>query len=119
MSRQQLPPQIKKIDMADRRTGKLVVRYQLTVDAGVNAETGRRQQVRRRFATEKQARDALAEITQQVSIDAFVPRKAVTVEVLCADGWRLCTMRARRRSTRTVSASRRCGSGTGTSRRRS
>jgi len=42
MSRQQLPPQIKKIDMADRRTGKLVVRYQLTVDAGVNAETGRR-----------------------------------------------------------------------------
>jgi integrase len=85
MSRQQLPPQIKKIDMADRRTGKLVVRYQLTVDAGVNAETGRRQQVRRRFATEKQARDALAEITQQVSIDAFVPRKAVTVEVLCAD----------------------------------
>ena len=41
--------------------------------------------MRRRHATEKQARDALAEITQQVSTDAFVPRKAVTVEALCAD----------------------------------
>ena len=71
--------------MTDRKTGKTVVRYQLTVDAGVNPETGRRQQVRRRYATEKQARDALAEITQQVSTDAFVPRKAVTVEELCGD----------------------------------
>ena len=78
--RQQLPPQIKKIEVTDRKTGKTVVRYQLTVDAGMNPETGKRQQVRRRYATEKLARDALAEVSQQVSTDAFVPRKAVTVE---------------------------------------
>jgi integrase len=40
---------------------------------------------KRRHATEKQARDALAEITQQVSTDSFVPRKALTVEELCQD----------------------------------
>ena len=85
MSRRQLPPQIRKVTVTDRASGKPVVRYQLTVDAGVNPETGKRQQVRRRYATEKQARDALAEISQQVSTDAFVPRKAVTVEQLCAD----------------------------------
>ena len=55
MSRRQLPPQIKKIEVTDRKTGKAVVRYQLTVDAGMNPETGKRQQVRRRYATEKLA----------------------------------------------------------------
>lgn len=85
MSRRQLPPQIKKIDVTDRKSGKPVVRYQLTVDAGINPLTGKRQQVRRRFATEKQARDALAEVGQQAATDQFVPRKAVTVEELCAD----------------------------------
>lgn len=85
MSRQQLPPQIRKVQVLNRKTGKPVVRYQLTVDAGVNPQTGKRQQVRRRYGTEKQARDALAEISQQVSTDAFVPRKALTVEQLCAD----------------------------------
>jgi Arm DNA-binding domain len=84
MNRRQLPPQIKKIEVTDRKTGKTVVRYQLTVDAGMNPETGKRQQVRRRYATEKLARGALAEVSQQVSADAFVPRKAVTVEALCA-----------------------------------
>lgn len=85
MTRQQLPPQIKKIEVTDRKAGKTVVRYQVTVDAGINRETGKRQQVRRRYVTEKEARDALAEITQQASADAFVPRKAVTVEELCKD----------------------------------
>ena len=85
MTRRQLPPQIKKVEVLDRTSGKSVVRYQLTVDAGVNRDTGKRQQVRRRYSTEKQARDALADITQQASTDAFVPRKAVTVEQLCAD----------------------------------
>ena len=85
MNRRQLPPQIKKIEVTDRKTGKTVVRYQLTVDAGMNPETAKRQQVRRRYATEKLARRALAEVSQQVSADAFVPRKAVTVEALCVD----------------------------------
>jgi integrase len=85
MSRQQLPPQIKKIEVLDRKSGKRVVRYQLTVDGGQNTATGKRQQVRRRYATEKQARDALAEITQRASTGTFVARKAVTVDELCED----------------------------------
>jgi integrase len=85
MSRRQLPPQIKKIEVTDRKTGKTVVRYQLTVDAGINPETGRRQQVRRRYATQKQAREALAEVGNQASQGAFVPRQAKTVEEVCAD----------------------------------
>jgi integrase len=85
MTRQQLPPQIKKIDVTDRRSGKTVVRYQVTVDTGINPQTGRRQQARRRYATEKQARDALAEISHRVSTEAFVPRKAVTVDQLFVD----------------------------------
>ncbi len=44
MTRRQLPPQIKKIIVADRKTGKPVVRYRVTVDTGVNQQTGRRQQ---------------------------------------------------------------------------
>src|SRR6476646_7298655 len=85
MTRQQLPPQIKKITVAERKRAKQVVRYQVTVDAGKKPQTGKRQQVRRRYTTEKQARDALAEITQQVSADTFVQRKTVTVDDLCDD----------------------------------
>jgi hypothetical protein len=85
MTRQQLPPQIKKIEVFDRTTGKTVVRYQVTVDAGINPETGKRQQVRRRYATEKLARDGLADVTAAATTGAFVPRKAVTVEELCED----------------------------------
>jgi hypothetical protein len=70
-------------EVIDHKTGKTVVRYQLTVDAGENPQTGRRQQVRRRCGTEKQARAALAEITEQASKGIFVPRKAVTVKELC------------------------------------
>ena len=85
MTRQQLPPQIKKIDVLDRKTGKTVVRYQLTVDAGVNPSTGKRQQVRRRYATEREARRALAEITDQAARKEFVPRQAITADRVCAD----------------------------------
>jgi integrase len=41
--------------------------------------------VRRRYNTEKQARDALSEIAGQAVTGQFVPRRAVTVEELCAD----------------------------------
>jgi integrase len=84
-NRQQLPPQIKKLEIIDRRTGKPVTRYQLTVDAGADPQTGKRRQVRRRYTSEKTARDGLAEIGTQASTGTFVPRKAVTVEELCAD----------------------------------
>ncbi|SCX32909.1 tyrosine-type recombinase/integrase [Mycolicibacterium fluoranthenivorans] len=85
MSRQQLPPQIKKVDVLDRKTGKMVVRYQLTVDSGLDPASGKRRQVRRRYATEKMARDALSEVTSAAITGTFVPRKAVTVEQLSAD----------------------------------
>lgn len=85
MSRQQLPPQIKKIEVLDRKTTKTVVKYQLRVDGGVNPQTGQRQQVKRRFDTEKAARAALAEIGDQATKGTFVARKAVTVDALCED----------------------------------
>jgi integrase len=83
MARRQLPPQIRKIEVLDRKAGRHVARYQLTVDAGINAETGRRQQVRRRYATEREARDALAEITGAAVERTFVPRRATTVREVC------------------------------------
>ena len=111
MSRRQLPPQIKKIEVTDRKTGKTVVRYQLTVDAGMNPETGKRQQVRRRYATEKQARDALAEVADTAAKGAFVPRSAVTVEPLCAD-YLAAAQRSRDDGRRLGTTSHRYGSGT-------
>lgn len=83
MSRQQLPPQIKKIEITDRKTAKTVARYQLTVDAGINPETGKRQQVRRRYVTERAARAALAEVTDAAVHGTFVPRRAITVREVC------------------------------------
>jgi integrase len=85
MSRQQLPPQIKKIEVVDRKAGKKVVRYELTVDAGTNPETGKRQQIRRRYATERLARDALAEIQNDTATGTFVSRSTLTVDRACAD----------------------------------
>ena len=84
MSRRQLPTQVRKVEIVDRKTAKTVVRYQLTVDAGVNPQTGKRQQVRRRFGTEKEARAALAEIGNGVTTGAFVSRSTLTVEQACA-----------------------------------
>ena len=83
--RRQLPPQIKKLSIVDRRTGKPLVRYQVTVDTGVNPVTGKRQQARRRYATEKEARAALAEIADAAAKGQFVARSTVTVEQVCAE----------------------------------
>jgi integrase len=83
MNRQQLPPQIRKIDV--RSNGKAVVRYELRVDGAVSAVTGQRQQVKRRFATEKQARAALGEITDQATTRTFVARSGLSVDQLCTD----------------------------------
>jgi hypothetical protein len=85
MTRQQLPPQIKKMTVTDRRLGKSVLRYQVTVDAGANPHTGRRQQVRRRNATEREARAALAEIADATAKGQFVGRSNLTVDQMCAD----------------------------------
>lgn len=84
--RQQLPPQIKKVEVADRSTGKKVTRYQVTVDAGHDPETGRRRQIRRRFATEAAARTELAKIQGGVSTGTYVHSSAMTVDQAC-EAW--------------------------------
>jgi len=84
--RQQLPPQIKKLFVKDRGTGKSVVRYQVTVDAGHDPETGRRRQVRRRFPTEKEARDELSKVQGGVTVGTYVHASELTVDEAC-EGW--------------------------------
>jgi len=84
--RQQLPPQIKKVDVTDRSTGKKVTRYQVTVDAGHDPETGRRRQARRRFTTEKAARGELASIQGGVSVGTYVHPSKLTVDQAC-EAW--------------------------------
>ncbi len=88
VKRQQLPPQIKKISVTDRATGKPDVRYQVTADAGVDPETKKRKQIRRRFTTEKAARDELAAVQGGVKAGTYVHRSAATVDDVC-EAWLL------------------------------
>ncbi|WP_197508530.1 Arm DNA-binding domain-containing protein, partial [Mycobacterium sp. E735] len=85
MSRQQLPPQIRKVVVKDRKSGREVVRYEVRVDGGVNPATGARQQTKRRYATEREARGGLAEITGQAVAGVFVAKAATNVEMVCVD----------------------------------
>lgn len=59
------------------------MRYQLTVDTGL--ADGKREQLRRRYNTEKEARAALAEIQGQVAAGTYVQPSVLTVEQACAD----------------------------------
>lgn len=79
MSRQQLPPQIKKVEIKDRRSGKALTRYELFTTVGDDPTTGKRRHVRRRFKTEREARDALADVLHEASKGTFVARKKLTV----------------------------------------
>src|SRR5262249_42903798 len=65
--------------------GKPIVRYQVTVDTGINPQTGRRQQARRRYATEREARAALGEIIDATAKGQVISRSRLTVEQMCAD----------------------------------
>lgn len=80
MSRRQLPPQIEKITL---KSG--AVRYQVTAEAGVDPETGKRRQTRKRFRTEAEARDALAETSTAVRRGTYVPKSGLTVDQACSD----------------------------------
>jgi integrase len=81
--RRQLPPQIRRVEIKQRGTGRLAVRYQLTVDTGyVN---GKRKQLRRRYETEQEARKALAEIQGKVSSGTYVQPMTLTVEQACVE----------------------------------
>jgi integrase len=81
--RRQLPPQIRRVELARRAGSKPVIRYQLTVDTGM--VDGKRKQLRRRYRTEKEARAALAEIQGQVNAGSYVQPSTLTVEQACAD----------------------------------
>lgn len=85
MARQQLPPQIKKIELAKKVRGRPVVRYQLTVDIGTDPATGRRKQYRKRFDTEDEARTELSKIQGEVAKGTHVHPSKVTVAQVVND----------------------------------
>ena len=62
--RRQLPPQIRRVEIKQRGSAKPPVRYQLTVDTCY--VDGKREQLRRRYETEQEARKALAEVQGKV-----------------------------------------------------
>ncbi len=92
MARQQLPPQIRKIFVRDRKSGRQLTRYEVTVDtgskttvkvdaAGVPQTVTRRTQSRRRYSTEQAARSALAETLNSVNNGLYVHTSQLTVEM--------------------------------------
>lgn len=92
MARQQLPPQIRKISVRDRKSGRQLTRYEVTVDtgskttvkvdaAGVPQTVTRRTQSRRRYSTEHAARSALAETLNSVNNGLYVHTSQLTVEM--------------------------------------
>lgn len=95
--RQQLPPQIRKTQIRDRRTGKAVSRYELTVDIGRDPTTGKRRQIRRRLATEAEARTELASVSGGVASGTYVAASKQTVDQACED-W-LASKHSLKRST--------------------
>lgn len=86
MVRQQLPPQIKKIELDRTHRGRPVVRYKLTVDIGTDPVTGKRKQLRKRFVTEAEARAELARVQGDLARGVHVtPSKTTVAEVI--DAW--------------------------------
>ncbi|MDN6706757.1 site-specific integrase [Corynebacterium glyciniphilum] len=71
MPRRQLPPQIKKVAV------KSGTRWEVTVDTG--PDSTRRAQTRRRFKTEKAARDFLSETLTAVNRGEYAQRSTITV----------------------------------------
>lgn len=87
MSRNQLPPQIRKIELSSRHNGRPEVRYEVRVDLGTDAH-GSRRQSRKRYATEAQARAALATTSGQVANGTYVLPQGDTVREV-VDRWLL------------------------------
>src|SRR6478609_8727952 len=81
--RRHLPPQIRRVELAQRDGKRPVVRYQLTVDTGI--VDGKRKQLRRRFRTEKEARAELAKIQGQVADGTYVRPSTLTIDQACTD----------------------------------
>ncbi|MEV6136486.1 tyrosine-type recombinase/integrase [Nocardia sp. NPDC051990] len=80
MSRRQLPPQIEKITLLNGE-----IRYQVTAEAGTDPTTGKRRQTRKRYRTEREARDALGKVVNAVSSGSYVARSVITIEQACAE----------------------------------
>src|ERR1700687_6322244 len=83
VERRQLPPQIKRIELTRRTGGRPIVRYQLTVDIGI--VDGKRKQLRKRSASEQEARKALDEIRGDVAKGTYVHATALTVDKAIED----------------------------------
>ncbi|MGO9386257.1 MAG: tyrosine-type recombinase/integrase [Mycobacterium sp.] len=81
--RRQLPPQIKRVELAARDGGRPVIRYQLIVDVGV--VDGRRKQLRKRYKTEREARAALDAVRGDVAKGTYVHPSKVTLAQACED----------------------------------
>ena len=81
--RRQLPPQIKRVELDARAGGRPVVRYQLTVDVGWDGP--KRLRFRKRYKTEREARDALDSIRGDVAKGTYVHPTTRTVEDACDD----------------------------------
>ncbi|MFI8696701.1 tyrosine-type recombinase/integrase [Dietzia maris] len=82
MSRNQLPPQIRKVELNSRRNGRPEIRYEVRLDLGVDAH-GKRRQSRKRCRTEAEARSVLASTTSQVANGTYVlPRGDTVREVI-------------------------------------
>jgi integrase len=73
--RRQLPPQIRRIELASLAKGKHVI--QLTVDVGIVDAKGK--QIQRRYATEQQSRDELAKIRGGLVKGTCVRPRSVSV----------------------------------------
>ena len=82
--RRQLPPQIKRIELTRRGGGRPIVRYQLTVDIGI--VNGKRKQLRKPYASEKEARDALDGVRGDVAKGTYVHPTTLTVD-MAREAW--------------------------------
>ena len=69
----------KKVEVRNCTTGDVELRYEVLTGAGKDPVTGKRRQVRRRFKTEKEAREALSQIRVEADRGTFVARKTLTV----------------------------------------
>lgn len=78
--RRRLPPGMRKVTLKSGET-----RYEVTLDAGPDPETGKRRQTRKRYTTLDDAKEAYAKIASQVDDGTYVTRSPVTVEKACAD----------------------------------
>lgn len=67
-------------------SGETAIRYQVTVDAGHDPGTGKRRQLRRRFTTEKAARDELSAVLGGVQAGTYVHSSKLTVDQAC-EAW--------------------------------